>query len=183
MMRTEFDAVMIGIGTVLVDDPLLTVRLPGLAKKSPVRVILDRDARLPLTARLLQSIEEARLIVFTGPEAPEERVIALKASGAEVVSVARATGGIDLVAVLAWLAKDGITRVLVEGGAEVASSLVTGDLLDEVVLFRASVVVGPDGVRALGHTALSAIERSPRYRQIEAGKVGDDIMRRYVRGN
>ena len=181
IMRTEFDAVMIGIGTVLVDDPLLTVRLPGLARRSPVRVILDKDARVPPTARLLQSVEEAKLIVFTGLEAPAERVAALLASGAEVVPVPLAGGGLDLTAVLTHLAKQGFTRLLAEGGAEVAASLVSADLLDEVILFRAAVVVGPDGVRALGGVALSAIERSPRYLQIEAGKVGDDIMRRYVR--
>ena len=68
-----------------------------------------------------------------------------------------------------------------EGGAEVAASLVAGDLIDEVVIFRAPVVVGPNGVRALSGTALSAIERSPRYRLVETAIVGDDTMRRYVR--
>ncbi len=74
-----------------------------------------------------------------------------------------------------------MTRILVEGGARVASSLVAADLVDEVILFRAPVVVGADGVRALDGYALSAIERSPRYRQIDAAIVGDDQMRRYVR--
>lgn len=181
IMRSEFDAVMVGIGTVLVDDPLLTVRLPGLAARSPARIVLDRDARLPPTARLLQTAEAARLIIYVGPEAPAERVAVLAAAGVEVVPVPLANAGLDLLAVLTDLAAKGFTRVLVEGGAEVASSFVSADLLDEVILFRAAVVVGADGVRALGGTALSAIERSPRYRQIEAGKVGDDVMRRYVR--
>jgi len=181
IMRTEFDAVMIGIGTVLVDDPRLTVRLPKLEKRTPARIILDTSARLPPTARLLQAAEEAPLIVFIGPEVPAERVAALKAAAAEVISVATATGGLDLTQVLARLAKDGFTRVLAEGGAEVAASLVNADLLDEVVIFRAQVVVGTDGVRALGGMALSAIERSPRYRQVETAMVGDDTMRRYVR--
>jgi diaminohydroxyphosphoribosylaminopyrimidine deaminase/5-amino-6-(5-phosphoribosylamino)uracil reductase len=181
IMRTEFDAVMVGIGTVLVDDPLLTVRLPGLARRSPARVVLDRDARLPPMARLLQSVEEAPLIVYVGPEARQERVSALMSAGAEVVPVATTTAGLDLTEVLTDLAHRGFTRLLTEGGAEVASSFVSADLLDEVILFRAAVVVGPDGVRALGGMALSAIERSPRYRQIDAGMVGDDVVRRYVR--
>ncbi len=181
IMRTEFDAVMVGIGTVLVDDPLLTVRLPGLARRSPVRVILDKDARVSPTFRLIQSIEAARLIIYVGPEAPSERVAALVGAGAEVVPVPVVSAGLDIAAVLADLAGKGFTRVLTEGGAQVASSFVAADLLDEVILFRANVVVGADGVRALGGMALSAIERSPRYRQIEAGRVGEDIMRRYVR--
>lgn len=181
MMRTEFDVVMIGIGTALIDDPRLTVRLPGLEKRSPTRVVLDASARLPLTSPLLQSAIEVPLMIFVGPAAPPANVEALTAAGAQVVSVASATGGLDLTEILGRLAKDGYTRVFAEGGSEVASSLVAGDLLDEIVIFRAPVVVGADGVRALGGTALSAIERSPRYRQIDMTTVGEDVMRRYVR--
>jgi diaminohydroxyphosphoribosylaminopyrimidine deaminase/5-amino-6-(5-phosphoribosylamino)uracil reductase len=144
-------------------------------------VILDKDARTPPTSRLLQSAGEARLIIYVGPEAPAERVEGLVAAGAEAVAVTIGPGGLNLNEILADLANRGITRVLSEGGAEIASSFVSADLLDEVILFRAAVVVGPDGVRALGGMALSAIERSPRYRQIEDGKVGEDVMRRYVR--
>ena len=99
----------------------------------------------------------------------------------ETIEVNEGAGGIDLHQLLDMLGAEGFTRVLVEGGANVASSLVAGDLADEVVIFRAAVVVGPAGVRALGNYALSAIERSPRYRQIEAAIVGDDQMRRYLR--
>lgn len=181
MMRTEFDAVMIGIGTALIDDPRLTVRMPGLEKQSPARVILDAAARLPLTSPLVQSAGDIPLIVFTAPEAPKENVRALAGAGVEVIEVAAATGGVDLNAVFAHLAEDGYTRVFAEGGSEVASSLVSADLLDEVIIFRAPVVVGADGVRALGGTALSAIERSPRYPLIDTVVVGEDVMRRYVR--
>lgn len=181
MMRTAYDVIMVGIGTVLVDDPRLTVRLPGLGDRSPARVILDAAARMPPEARLVQSADEAPLIVFTSPEAAGERTAVLAAAGAQVVTVSASSGGLDLGEVLASLAERGFTRVFAEGGAEVASSLVTGDLLDEVVIFRASVVVGPDGVRALGGMALSAVERNPRYRHIETAQVGEDTMRRYVR--
>jgi len=181
MMRTEFDALMIGIGTALIDDPRLTVRLPGVNGRTPARVILDAFARLPATAQIFQSIGEAPLILFVSPEAPAENTAALAAAGATVVPVPSAAGGVDLGAALAHLAAVGHARVLAEGGAQVAASLLSGDLLDEVVILRAPVVVGPDGVRALAGSALSAIERSPRYRQCDMQVVGDDVMRRYAR--
>jgi diaminohydroxyphosphoribosylaminopyrimidine deaminase/5-amino-6-(5-phosphoribosylamino)uracil reductase len=180
-MRTEFDALMVGIGTVLVDDPRLTVRLPGLEARSPARVILDAEARIPPTSRLIHHVDETPLIVFTALDAPTIRVEALVQEGVKVIPVPAAAGKLDLTAVLSQLAAAGHQRVLAEGGAEVASSLVQADLLDEVVLFRAPVVVGLDGVRALGGMALSAIERSPRYRLIETALVGEDVMRRYIR--
>jgi diaminohydroxyphosphoribosylaminopyrimidine deaminase/5-amino-6-(5-phosphoribosylamino)uracil reductase len=180
-MRVESDAAMIGIGTALVDNPRLTVRLTGLQGRSPVRIILDASARLPLDSNLVAAAREIPLIVAVGPAAPDERKAALREAGVRVVEVSEGPGGVDLNQLLELLAAEGFTRLLVEGGASVASSLVAGDLADEVVIFRAAVVVGPTGVRALGNYALSAIERSPRYRQIEAAIVGDDQMRRYLR--
>jgi diaminohydroxyphosphoribosylaminopyrimidine deaminase/5-amino-6-(5-phosphoribosylamino)uracil reductase len=180
-MRTESDAILIGIGTALVDDPRLTVRLPGLQSRSPVRIVLDATARLRLNSNLIQTARDVPLIVVVGPEAMDDRKKALADAGARVIEVDGAQGGVDIAALFALLGKEGFTRVLVEGGAEVAASLVSTELLDEVVLFRAPVVVGPDGVRALGGYALSAIERSPRYRQIETAIVGEDQMRRYLR--
>lgn len=180
-MRATFDAVMVGIGTVLVDDPRLTVRLDGMADRSPTRVILDATARIPLHSKLVESAKDIPLIVVVGKQANESQTAALTAAGAKLVAVEVASGGIDLRQALEALAGEGFTRVFAEGGSEVASSLVSGELLDEVVLFRAPVVVGLNGVRALGGTALSAIERSPRYRLIETAVVGADTMRRYVR--
>ena len=180
-MRTESDAILIGIGTALVDDPRLTVRLPGLQSRSPVRIVLDATARLRLNSNLIQTARDVPLFVVVGPEAMDDRKKALADAGARVIEVDAAQGGVDIAALFALLGKEGFTRVLAEGGAEVAASLVSTELLDEVVLFRAPVVVGPDGVRALGGYALSAIERSPRYRQIETAVVGEDQMRRYLR--
>ena len=181
IMRTAYDAMMVGIGTVLVDDPRLTVRLPGLARRTPARVVLDAFARMPPTAKLLQTIDEAPLEVFVASDAPHERIAALMAAGAEAIPVAASGGRLDLAAVLQQLAIDGFTRLLAEGGAEVASSLISADLVDEVIIIRAPVIVGADGVRALGGMALSAIERSPRYRQIDVALVGEDVMRTYQR--
>ena len=180
-MRAESDAVAIGIGTALIDNPRLTVRLPGLADRSPARIVFDAEARLPLASNLVASAREVPLIVVVGPSAPQERQDALAEAGVKLVAVGSAPGGLDLAAAFTALGTDGYTRVLVEGGSEIASSLVSGDLVDEAILFRAAVVVGADGVRALGRYALSAIDRSPRFRQIEAAIVGDDTMRRYIR--
>ncbi|HET7718005.1 MAG TPA: bifunctional diaminohydroxyphosphoribosylaminopyrimidine deaminase/5-amino-6-(5-phosphoribosylamino)uracil reductase RibD [Bauldia sp.] len=181
-MRAEMDAVAVGIGTVLVDDPRLTVRLKGLEGRSPLRVIFDATARLPLQSKLVTSAREVPVAVIAGPEAPTERKEALAEAGVRIVEVGgNGSGGVDLEEGFRRLAEMDVTRILVEGGSRVASSLVAADLVDEAVLFRAEVVVGPDGVRALDGYALSAIERSPRYRQIDAAIVGDDQMRRYIR--
>jgi diaminohydroxyphosphoribosylaminopyrimidine deaminase/5-amino-6-(5-phosphoribosylamino)uracil reductase len=180
-MRVEADAVAVGIGTVLVDDPRLTVRLAGLEKRSPLRVILDATARLPLGSKLVATAREVPVVDIVGPEAPGYRREALADAGVRIIEVGDGSGGVNLEAALKQLAEIGITRLLVEGGSRVASSLFAADLVDEVILFRAPVVVGPDGVRALDGYALSAIERSPRYRQIEAAIVGNDQMRRYQR--
>jgi diaminohydroxyphosphoribosylaminopyrimidine deaminase/5-amino-6-(5-phosphoribosylamino)uracil reductase len=180
-IRAESDAVLIGIGTVLVDNPRLTVRHPGLEGRSPIRVILDRAARLPVDSNLATTAREVPVWLVVGPEAPGERRDALAKAGVEIIEAKEGPGGIDLQAALAVLAERGITRVLVEGGSHVASSIVSTGCADEIVLFRASVVVGPDGVRAFAGHALSAVERSPRYRLIEEARVGDDHMRRYLR--
>jgi diaminohydroxyphosphoribosylaminopyrimidine deaminase/5-amino-6-(5-phosphoribosylamino)uracil reductase len=180
-MRVAVDAVAVGIGTVLVDDPRLTVRLPGLEQRSPLRVIFDATARLPLGSKLVTTAREVPVAVVTGPEAPAERKEALAEAGVRIIEVGDGSGGVNLEAALKQLGEIGITRLLVEGGSRVASSLVGLDVVDEVILFRAPVVVGADGVRALDGYALSAIERSPRYRQIDAAIVGDDLMRRYQR--
>jgi diaminohydroxyphosphoribosylaminopyrimidine deaminase/5-amino-6-(5-phosphoribosylamino)uracil reductase len=172
---------MFGNRTVLVHNPRLTDRLPGLQNRSPMRIILDGQARLPLDSHLVASARETPLIAIVTPGAEEARKDALRDAGVRIIEVDEGPGGVSLKKALETLAVEGFTRILVEGGSEVASSLVSDDLVDEVIIFRADVVVGPDGVRALGGNALSAIERSPRYRAAGAGMAGNDQMRRYLR--
>ncbi len=178
-IRAESDAVMVGIGTVEVDDPRLTVRQPGVSAGDPIRIILDSTARIGLGTNLVQSAREAPLWLMVGEGADAVRIAALEAAGATVLRAPPGSGGLDLDAVFALLAEQGLTRILVEGGSRVAASVIGLGLADEVILFRAAVVVGPDGVRALAGHALSAVERSPKYRLIDEAMVGEDRMRRY----
>lgn len=180
-MRTTYDVVMVGIGTVMTDDPNLTVRLPGLARLTPARVILDATARIPVDSRLVQSAKETPLLLVVGAMAAPDNKAALADAGVTLVEVAGSTDKVELPAALTALSARGFTRVFAEGGAQIAASLVAQDLIDEVVIFRAPVVVGPNGVPALAGTALSAIERSPRYCLVETVPVGEDVMRHYVR--
>ncbi|WEK49148.1 MAG: bifunctional diaminohydroxyphosphoribosylaminopyrimidine deaminase/5-amino-6-(5-phosphoribosylamino)uracil reductase RibD [Candidatus Kaistia colombiensis] len=180
-MRIEADATLIGIGTALVDDPSLTVRVPGLRAHSPIRVVLDTQARLSPKSSLVKSAADTALWVVCGSEAPLAHREALLAHGVEVLPVGTGSGGVDIEAAMRLLAERGVTRLLAEGGAKVAASLLGRGLLDEVVLFHAPVVVGPDGVRALAGGALSAIERSPRFRRVEEARLGEDRMVRYER--
>jgi diaminohydroxyphosphoribosylaminopyrimidine deaminase/5-amino-6-(5-phosphoribosylamino)uracil reductase len=181
MMRIEADATLIGIGTALVDDPSLVVRVPGLRAHSPIRIVLDTQARLPLQSSLVRGSAETPLWLLVGPDAPRSARAALEAAGVVVIECPTGSGGLDMEAVLKRLAERGITRVLVEGGARIAASLAGLSRLDEVVLFRAPVIVGPDGVRALAGRAMSVIERSPRYRLVEEARMGEDRMVRYER--
>src|SRR5690349_16870605 len=128
LLRAQCDAIVIGIGTVLADDPVLTCRLPGMAKMSPNRVVLDAGLRLPMQSRLLATAGETPLWIFTGKPAPAASETALRQRGAEVMRVAEKAGRLDPGEVLKLLAKRGITRLMVEGGPTVASALIEADL-------------------------------------------------------
>src|SRR5947199_2590188 len=148
LLRAQCDAILVGIGTVRADDPLLTCRLPGMAARSPVRVVLDRSLRIPGTSRLVHSARETPLWVMTSGLSEAPAAMKLGAAGAQVMRVAATATppGLDLPAVLRALSDKGITRLMVEGGARVASSFVMADLIDEIWLLRAADAVGADGV-------------------------------------
>jgi diaminohydroxyphosphoribosylaminopyrimidine deaminase/5-amino-6-(5-phosphoribosylamino)uracil reductase len=147
LLRLESDAILIGIGTALVDDPALTVRLPGLAETSPVRVVLDSRLRLPVSSRLARSAREVPVIVVAADPVDPGRRAALAACGVEVETVARGIDGrLDPSAVTAVLARRGITSLMIEGGAEVAAAFVAADLVDTVARFESDRVIGEGGV-------------------------------------
>ena len=184
LLRAQCDAILVGIGTVLADDPLLTCRLPGMEARSPVRVVLDPGLRLPGTSRLVHSARETPLWVMTSSLAEASAAMKLGAAGAQVIRVATTTvprPGLDPLAVLHALAEKGITRLLVEGGAQVASSFVAAGLVDEVWLLRGPDPIGADGVAALDALPLSAITQSPVLKPRASESLQKDTLTIYER--
>jgi diaminohydroxyphosphoribosylaminopyrimidine deaminase/5-amino-6-(5-phosphoribosylamino)uracil reductase len=184
LLRAQCDAILVGIGTVQADDPILTCRLPGMEARSPVRVVLDRALRIPGTSRLVHSARETPLWVMTSEISEAPAAMKLGAAGAHVIRVATTSApppGLDLPAVLHALAEKGITRLLVEGGARVASSFVAAGLVDEVWLLRGAEPVGPDGVAALEGLPLTALTESPAFKVHASQTLGNDTLTVYER--
>lgn len=179
LLRAQCDAILVGIGTVLSDDPLLTCRLPGMEARSPVRVVLDRALRMPGTSRLIHSARNTALWVVTSNLAEAPAAAMLGANGAQVIRVASTPTGLDLPAVLHALSERGITRLLVEGGARVASSFVAAGLVDEFWLLRGRDAIGADGVAALDALPLGAITQSSAFRVRASESLGNDTLTVY----
>jgi diaminohydroxyphosphoribosylaminopyrimidine deaminase / 5-amino-6-(5-phosphoribosylamino)uracil reductase len=180
-LRAMNDAVLTGIGTVLADDPLLTCRLPGMADRSPVRIVLDSALRLPIASRLIATSREVPLWIVTGEAAPKSRVEALQRGGAEVLTVASSAGRLDLAAVLRALAERGVTRLMVEAGPILAAAFLAADLVDEAILLRAPASIGADGIDALEGRPLEALTRSPQLALTGSEAVGADTVEQYWR--
>jgi diaminohydroxyphosphoribosylaminopyrimidine deaminase / 5-amino-6-(5-phosphoribosylamino)uracil reductase len=183
LLRAQCDAVMVGIGTVQSDDPLLTCRLPGMEAHSPVRVVLDRSLRISGTSRLVQSARQTPLWVMTSTVAEAPAAAKLGAAGAQVIRIpgTSATPRLDVTAVLNVLAERGITTLLVEGGARLASSFVAAGLIDEFWLLRGRDSIGAGGVAALDALPLSALTRSPTLKQRASEMLQHDLLTIYER--
>jgi diaminohydroxyphosphoribosylaminopyrimidine deaminase/5-amino-6-(5-phosphoribosylamino)uracil reductase len=182
LLRAQCDAILVGIGTVLADDPLLTCRLPGMAARSPVRVVLDQSLRIGASSQLVRSARETPLWVIGSELAEAAAATRLGAAGAQIMRVPRASGvGLALPAVLHALAEKGITRLMVEGGSRVAAAFVAADLVDEIWLFRGAEAVGARGVDALDALPLSKITQSPAYKVHASETFDADTLTIYER--
>ncbi len=184
--RAEFDAVCVGIGTALADDPLLTARdlgpAPEAPPRQPTRVVFDSEARLPLSARLVESITEAPLLVFASPAAPAERSRALQEAGADVV-VCDGDPQARVEAALAELGRREITSVLLEGGPTLAGSFLDAGEVDELRLFIAPIVLGGTGAKPLagGRGAALVADATPALAMDWERSGGDLLIRARLR--
>ncbi|MGD0640535.1 MAG: bifunctional diaminohydroxyphosphoribosylaminopyrimidine deaminase/5-amino-6-(5-phosphoribosylamino)uracil reductase RibD [Roseiarcus sp.] len=181
VMRSLNDAIMVGIGTARDDDPLLTVRLPGLDSR-PLRVILDSHLDLPLRSRLCATAGEFSTLAITTRAAAEEREAALAAKSVETARVdPDSSGRVDLNQALRLLGGRGLTRVFSEGGPRVGARLIALGLADEVVLLTAPKPLARPGLAALDAKAVAVLNDPARYREIEAAVYGADALRRLER--
>jgi diaminohydroxyphosphoribosylaminopyrimidine deaminase/5-amino-6-(5-phosphoribosylamino)uracil reductase len=173
ILRAESDAIAVGVGTVLADDPALTCRLPGMAALSPTRVVLDTHARTPLSCRLLADVVTVPVVICVAQEADRARTMALSEAGAQILPVpVGADGRIDLAEALVRLAGRGITTVLVEGGAVLADALVGADLVDEAFLIASPVRLGGDPVLPLAGRGAAALAEGFDVLQVDV--LGED---------
>ncbi|MFV0280794.1 MAG: bifunctional diaminohydroxyphosphoribosylaminopyrimidine deaminase/5-amino-6-(5-phosphoribosylamino)uracil reductase RibD [Rhodoblastus sp.] len=181
VFRAQHGAIMVGIGTAQADDPLMTVRAPGLEDRKPLRVVLDAKLALSPRSRLAASAHETPVLVLSGVRADVSRANALREAGVDVVPVALGgEGRVDLKAGLAILAHRGVTRVFSEGGPRVGAGLIAQGLADEVVIFTAPKPHGR-GTPALSRQARAILADPARYALVEDACLGVDRMRRYER--
>jgi diaminohydroxyphosphoribosylaminopyrimidine deaminase/5-amino-6-(5-phosphoribosylamino)uracil reductase len=192
MLRHEYDAILVGVGTVLADDPALTDRTRQPRRRPLVRVLLDSKLRVPFESQLVMSADKWPLIVFTTdvqevdeqafPDDPTDRSISrmveqwtLENYEAEVVEVASRNGRPDLKAVLTELGRRQLTSLLVEGGAEVAASFIEQRLVDKVTFFIAPKIIGGrDALSGIGGSGIAKLHDALELEDVEVVRRGDD---------
>jgi len=182
LLRARNDAVMVGIGTALADDPDLTCRLPGLEDRSPVRVVVDARLHLPLTSKLVTSARKIPTWLVTVPGRARDRRHAYEDSGVRIIEVAEGPDGYPVPgAMLSALGEAGVTRVLAEGGGHLAAGLLRADLVDRLQWFRAAGIMGGDGVPAVAAYGIDRLYMMRRFRRTATYEIGEDTWERYVR--
>lgn len=181
LLRATHDAILVGSGTVLADDPMLDCRLPGLGHRSPVRIVLDSELKTPLTAKLVTTARTIPTWIFS-PRPPEDAATALGAVGVKIcMAVPSPDGHIDVAATLRDLGDAGLTRVLVEGGRGLATALLAADLVDRIVWHRAGTLIGEEGLAAVGPLGLARLADAAAFRFVGVAAAGADRIETWAR--
>ena len=180
-LRGRHDAVLVGVGTVLADDPDLTCRIPGFRPNEVVRVVVDTHLRTALTTRLVVTARENPTWMLIRAGTDPDRRHAMADLGVRLIEAPGDAVGVDLARGLAALAEAGLTRVLVEGGAKIAAALLRADLVDRIAWVHAPSVMGADGWPAVQAFGIAQLAAMPRFVRRDMRPVGDDILSEYVR--
>ncbi len=180
-LRGRHDSVMVGVGTVLADDPELTCRLPGFRANQVVRVVADSHLRTPLTATLVVTAAKAPTWMLIREGTDRDRRNAFAGLGIRLIEVAGGDAGVDPVGALKALGDAGLTRVLVEGGAQLAASLLRAGLVDRIAWFHAPAVMGGDGWPAVQAFGTEHLDAMPRFIRVGETPLGDDMLTEFAR--
>ena len=176
-LRASHDAIMVGTGTVVADDPQLTCRLPGLGHRSPVRVVIDRHLRISPASRIIADAPRVPTWVLTLRSADPGRRAMFLANRVTLIDVDDdGEGQIDLAAALGALGERGITRLLVEGGARLAAAFFRARLIDRLVWVHAPLVIGGDGIPAIAGFDLAALADGRAFERLSTETIGDDVL-------
>lgn len=182
LLRARSDAILVGIGTAVADDPQLNVRQPGLEDRKPVRIVADPRLRLPLTSQMARTARLQPLWMLARPDADRNRIAAFRDLGAEVLTVGVQPGGeLDLATAARELADRGLTNVLVEGGGRVAAALMRDGLIDRLMVFRAGLVMGGDGLPSVAAMGIERPAVAPHFRLKHAERIGGDLLETWAR--
>jgi diaminohydroxyphosphoribosylaminopyrimidine deaminase / 5-amino-6-(5-phosphoribosylamino)uracil reductase len=176
-LRASHDAIMVGTGTVIADDPQLTCRLPGLDHRSPVRVVIDRHLRIPPAARLIADARRVPTWVLTLRSADPRRRATFLANHVTLIEVDHDRDGqVDLGAAVRALGERGITRLLVEGGAGLAAAFFRARLVDRLIWVHAPLAIGGDGIPAIAELELGILADAPAFERLSTETIGDDVL-------
>jgi diaminohydroxyphosphoribosylaminopyrimidine deaminase/5-amino-6-(5-phosphoribosylamino)uracil reductase len=176
-LRAAHAAILVGVETVLADDPELSVRLAGYAGSQPTRVILDSRQRTPASARLAAGADVTPTILVSA-SAPQPRLTDV---GVQVIEVAAVDGRVEVGAAMRALDAAGLSPVMVEGGGQVAASFLAAGLVDALEWFRAPIVLGAEGRSAVARLDLAKLADAPRFRRLSVETLGEDLWERYER--
>lgn len=174
-LRLTHDAVMVGSGTALADDPDLTVRDLG-ANHQPLRILLDRRLAHDPASRLGRSAQDYPVWIVHGPSPDPERHAAWSAAGAELIECPLSGKVLDLTEALRLIASRGVTRILSEGGGKIAAALIAARLVDDLISISAGKLIGADGQAAIGALGLSQLNMSPQFQLIATRRLGGDLL-------
>jgi diaminohydroxyphosphoribosylaminopyrimidine deaminase/5-amino-6-(5-phosphoribosylamino)uracil reductase len=180
-LRGRHDAVMVGVGTVLADDPELTCRLAGYRPTPLVRIVADSHLRTPLTATLAATASGSPTWMLIRAGSNADRRHAFADLGMRLIEVAGAETGVDPAAALTALGEAGLTRILVEGGAQLTASLLRADLVDRIAWFHAPAIMGADAWPAVQAFGIDRLAAMPRFARRDETALGDDILTEFAR--
>ncbi|MGQ1911172.1 bifunctional diaminohydroxyphosphoribosylaminopyrimidine deaminase/5-amino-6-(5-phosphoribosylamino)uracil reductase RibD [Marinifilum sp. RC60d5] len=176
-LRNELSAIMVGVDTVIADDPMLTTRLESNKGRNPIRIVVDSNLRTPLDSKILNSSDEAKTIVAVTKSAKADRIKAVEVLGNKVLMFNSSDGRVHLADLMAKLGKEGIDGILLEGGATLNFSALEAEIVDEVVAFIASKIIGGAGAKSpVGGDGIELMKNAIQLNDIKIDQFDQDIM-------